>query len=149
MARRPALSRALRCAVFRRDRFLCRYCGAKTIPTPIMELLGGLYPDSFPFESSNWRGGVTHPAVLSRSPLVDHVVPGSLGGNWTDMENLVTACNPCNSIKADFTLERIGWDVRPIEDVDWDGLTGLYTSLWEVAGRPKPEYHSGWIRDLG
>jgi hypothetical protein len=40
-----------------------------------MELIGGLYPELFPFHR-NWKGGETHPAIFSRSPVVDHVVPG-------------------------------------------------------------------------
>ena len=126
IASRPSLPRALRCKVFQRDHFICRYCGGETILSPVMELLAGLYPDLFPFESDAWRGGVTHPACAARSPMVDHLDPGALGGEWKSMDNLVTACNPCNSIKADFTLKQLGWDELPIADSSWDGLTGRY-----------------------
>lgn len=81
IARRPAVPRALQAQVLRRDRFQCRYCGAKLIPAPIMELLGELYAEDFPFHP-NWKGGQTHPAFLSRSPIIDHVIPGSTGGAW-------------------------------------------------------------------
>jgi hypothetical protein len=37
------------------------------------------------------------------------------------MDNLVTACNPCNAIRADFTLEQLGWQLMPIADSAWDG----------------------------
>jgi len=79
--------RALQAQVLRRDRFQCRYCGAKLIPAPIMQLLGELYAEDFPFHP-NWKGGQTHPAFLSRSPIIDHVIPGSTGGAWLDPENL-------------------------------------------------------------
>jgi hypothetical protein len=149
IGRRPGLSRAVRCAVFRRDRFVCRYCGGKTILTPVMELLAHLYPDIFPFESDAWRGGVTHPAFIARSPMVDHLVPGTSGGSWTSLDNLVTACNPCNSIKADFELEQLGWELLPIADVAWDGLVARYPALWSAAGSPNEHRHQSWFKALG
>jgi hypothetical protein len=113
------------------------------------ELLASLYPDIFPFESHAWRGGVTHPAFATRSPMVDHVRPGATGGDWASLENLVTACNLCNSIKADFELEQLGWELLPIANDGWDGLVSLYPALWRVAGEPQPRRHRGWFRDLG
>lgn len=147
VTRRPGLGRAMQGQVFQRDRFICCYCGARLIPTPIMELLSELYPDSFPFHP-NWKGGQTHPAILSRSPVVDHVQPGSVGGEWHDIDNLVTACWPCNGRKADFTLEQLGWRLRPLSDDDWDGLTRYYPALWRLAGQPKPDYHRSWMKAL-
>jgi hypothetical protein len=58
--------------IFRRDRFHCRYCGARVIPIPIMELLGDVFGERFPYHP-NWKGGETHPAVLSRTAVIDHV----------------------------------------------------------------------------
>lgn len=147
IARRPAVPRALQAQVLRRDRFQCRYCGAKLIPAPIMELLGELYAEDFPFHP-NWKGGQTHPAFLSRSPIVDHVVPGSTGGAWLDPDNMVTACWPCNARKADFTLQQLDWELRQPQDEEWDGLTGYYSALWDIAGWPKPEYHRAWMSAL-
>ena len=148
IAKRPGLSRTLQAEIYRRDRFCCRYCGGELIPAPIMELLGDLYPDSFPFHP-NWKGGQTHPAVLSRSPVVDHVAPGGRGADWLSRENLVTACWPCNGRKADFTLEQLEWALRPIPDTTWDGLTHYYAALWRAAGKPKPTYHVSWLLALG
>jgi hypothetical protein len=45
---------------------------------------------------------------VARSPVVDHLSPGSAGGDWLDESNLVTACWPCNGRKAEFTIERLG-----------------------------------------
>lgn len=149
IAKRPGLSRTVQGAVYQRDRFTCRYCGGRLIPTPIMELIGGLYPDVFPFHP-NWKGGETHPAIISRSPVIDHVVPGSAGGDWLDHDNLVTACWPCNGRKADFTLEQLGWRLLGVPaDATWDGLTARYPELWRVAEEPKPAYHASWMVALG
>lgn len=134
--------------VFRRDRFCCRYCGARVIPVPIMELLGTVFDERFPYHS-NWKGGETHPAVLSRTAVVDHVDPASRGGSADD-ENLVTACWPCNARKADLSLAVLGWERLPVPgDDSWDGLTRFYRDLWQHAGRPKPNLHLDWARALG
>lgn len=148
LPKRRTLRREQMVHIFRRDCFCCRYCGSKTILTPIMELLGTLYPEIFPFQSAGWRAGVTHPAVISRSPAVDHVVPAAWGGS-NEEENLVTACTPCNSVKSDMNLDQIGWRVVEVSDPRWDGLFRYYRGLWVVAGRPKPEYHLAWLRALG
>ena len=66
----PGLSRPDAMKVFRRDHFTCQYCG-----------LNG--KDNFP----NWL-------VLT----IDHVHPHAHGGA-RKMENLVTACRPCNLMK--------------------------------------------------
>jgi hypothetical protein len=143
-----AVSRSTSARIFKRDRFVCRYCNGKTILTPVMELLGVLYPKIFPFQSEGWKAGITHPAVIARSPAVDHVEPIAHGGS-NDDENLATACWPCNAIKSDFTLELLGWTLRPISDGDWDGLTRYYRELWKAAGRPKDRYHENWMALLG
>lgn len=41
---------------------------------------------------------------------VDHVIPRSKGGT-NDPENLVAACQPCNSLKADRTPEEAGMEL--------------------------------------
>lgn len=145
LPRRKPLSRELMVLVFQRDSYCCRYCGGRTILTPVMELLGVLYPDIFPFQSAGWKAGVTHPAVISRSPAVDHVVPAAWGGS-NQISNLVTACTPCNSIKSDMSLEQIGWQLVQVANPGWDGLAHYYEALWNTAGRPKPQYHSAWLR---
>jgi 5-methylcytosine-specific restriction endonuclease McrA len=66
----PHLTRDQATKVFKRDHFKCQYCG-----------LDGLHR----FE--NWL-------VLT----IDHVHPHAKGGSRS-MENLVTACQPCNLLK--------------------------------------------------
>lgn len=149
IARRPTFPLATVAAILKRDRFCCRYCGRKTIPTPIMALLGVLYPQSFPFHP-NWKGGVTHPAVITRSPVIDHVSPGAWGGDWNASDNLVTACWPCNAVKADLSLDQLGWPPpRRIPDTEWDGLTSLYRRLWVATGSPEVGDHRRWLVALG
>jgi 5-methylcytosine-specific restriction endonuclease McrA len=142
------MKRAVQGRVFRRDRFQCRYCGARVIPIPIMELLGDTFGPRFPYHP-NWKGGETHPAVLSRTAVIDHVSPAAWGGSTQD-ENLATACWPCNARKADMSLERLGWSLLPIaREAGWDGLVRFYPHLWRRAGYPKPKLHREWAQALG
>ena len=149
IARRPSVQLATAARLFKRDRFTCRYCARKTIPTPIMALLGGFYPQSFPYHP-NWKGGVTHPAIITRSSVIDHVNPGAWGGDWNADENLVTACWPCNAAKSDLSLEQLDWPPPlPIPDTDWDGPTGVYRQLWDAAGGPAAGGHLRWMAAFG
>lgn len=79
MPARPVMRRALMLTVFQRDRWTCRYCGGRTIFTPVMALLGTMFPD-VPFPSKLQRGGA-HPSVISCSAIVDQVIPDAHGGN--------------------------------------------------------------------
>ena len=146
--KRPSLTIEIRAAVFVRDRFCCRYCGLEAVPEPIMEILGGIYPESFPFHP-HWKGGAIHPAVPLLTPEADHLMPGSRGGAWLGTSNLATACAPCNTIKQNYTLDELRWRLLPIPETDWDGLTRYYRSLWEVADRPAALRHKRWMRCFG
>jgi 5-methylcytosine-specific restriction endonuclease McrA len=148
LSRRPAIQRPLMIRVFRRDCWTCRYCGRPTIFYPVMPLLGVIFPEHFPYHS-NWKAGQTHPAVVACTAVVDHVIPGALGGGWLEESNLVTACWPCNARKGDLTLEQLGWSLRTADESSWDGLSGFYRRLWEIAGKPTDEAHPQWLRALG
>ena len=141
------LKRSVQGRIFRRDGFHCRYCGARVIPIPIMELLGAVFGERFPYHR-NWKGGETHPAVLSRTAVIDHVAPAAWGGPADD-ENLVTACWPCNARKGDVSLARLGWERVPVNADDaWDGLTRYYRALWQAARCPNPKLHHDWANAL-
>lgn len=148
--KRPALSIAARARVFQRDHFTCRYCGLRTVPEPIFELLGVVFPTLIPFHP-NWKGGAIHPA----EPLViaepDHVRPGRRGGDWLDESNLATSCAACNTLKADYLLEELGWTLLTVPTTSWDGLTGHYRTIWKAAGEPvtSGDRHGTWMRAFG
>ncbi len=52
-AARPALPLAVRISVLKRDGWLCRYCGKRTIFQPVMALLGSIFSNDFPHHT-NW-----------------------------------------------------------------------------------------------
>ena len=145
VAPRTEPSESLVAVTYKRDRFHCRYCGCRVIPTQVMRLISEIFPDEFPYHS-NWKAGQTHPAIPSRSATLDHVEPWTRGG-VNDPDNLVCACWVCNRVKGDLTLRQLGWELKPIPDnVEWDGLTGYYRQLWERAGSPTRGNHQIWIR---
>jgi 5-methylcytosine-specific restriction endonuclease McrA len=132
-------------SIYKRDRFRCRYCGCRVIPTQVMRLISHFFPEDFPYHP-NWKGGETHPAIAARSATLDHLVPWTTGGT-NNPENLVCACWICNQMKGDLLLEQLGWELLPAsDDADWDGLTRYYRRLWEHAGCPSTADHPVWVR---
>jgi 5-methylcytosine-specific restriction endonuclease McrA len=153
--KRREIGPPLAARVFRRDRFTCRYCSARTIPTPIMRAVSLLFPAEFRYHK-NWKVGETHPAINSRSATLDHVKPHAHGGA-NQSENLVTACWGCNTRKGDRELGDLGWELLEVAETDWVGLTDLYPRLWDVveatadpgAVAAERKMHQTWMRVLG
>jgi hypothetical protein len=137
-------------AVFRRDRFTCQYCGSAVVPTCVLRAASLLWPDLIPY-NANWRGDVTHPIYIARSATVDHLVPHAHGG-LDEIENFRTACWPCNTQKSDLTIERLGWTVLDVPETGWDGLVGVYSTLWaaaeENATGSDSRFHTRWLAEF-
>ncbi len=134
--------------VFKRDGWACRYCGAKTVPTPVLLLLSSLFPAEFPHYPDNDLARV-HPAYLWIATSLDHVHDVA-GPAWRDEENLVTACWLCHTGRSGSPDPKLGWEVLSQADVDsdWDGVTGAYAALWSLAGQTDPGYHLRWLEAL-
>lgn len=134
----------MRAAVFRRDGWRCRYCGRRLVVSGVLELIGILYPEEFPFPSHNMAHSSTHPAAIRVYPNVDHV-DARAESVGDDLRNLIGACTPCNELKSD----NLGW-VAVEQDLDqWDGLTNSYRPLLQLVGVPVPPFHRQWMRALG
>jgi hypothetical protein len=147
VSKRPAIPRPAMIRVFRRDCWTCRYCGKRTIFYPVMPLLGVIFREQFPFHTY-FKKGQTHPAVVACSSVIDHIVPAVAGGDWLEETNLATACSPCNTGKGYLTLGQLGWKLTDVEESSWDGLSGVYPQLWDIAGRPTAEGHRRWLQAL-
>jgi hypothetical protein len=141
----------LTASVFQRDGYLCRYCGRRTVPPAILRAASLVWPQYLPY-NPNWRADATHPIFATLSASVDHVEPRAHGGSSVDQDNLVTACWPHNSQKGELTLEHLGWVLLPPRSTDWDGLVGVYPSIWQVAAAlatpAQKAYHLRWLRAL-
>jgi 5-methylcytosine-specific restriction endonuclease McrA len=109
-------------------------------------IVARLYPEQFPYHP-NWKADSTHPAFVSRSATLDHVVQIADEGDLVDPENLVTACWGYNRRKGDLRLDEIGWSLVEPANKAWKGLTELFFPLWEAAGRPDlSEDEAWWLR---
>jgi 5-methylcytosine-specific restriction endonuclease McrA len=111
---------AMTAEILARDGFRCRYCQRPVVTRKVLRRLQSLVgPECLPLGPTDDQA---HGAVLVHSGVVDHVFPHQLGGR-TSLENLVTACYPCNFAKAHFTLEEMGMEgPRPPLKDGWDGL---------------------------
>jgi len=121
--------------LFVRDGFIDRYRGSRLVFPPTLRLISEKLPQHFPYHP-NWKMSVTHRAFWELSPTVDHIRPVALGGN-DDPSNWATCSMLTNSIKANWTLEELGWQLLPAGDIrQWDGLLS-----WFVAQMDKePQY---------
>jgi hypothetical protein len=95
-----------------------------------------------------------HIAFWALSATLDHLEPIARGG--ADVEgNLVTTSMARNSAKANFTLEEIGWDLKPPGDFKaWDGMVGWYLRFadrytWVLENQPYRSWRRAALRVMG
>jgi hypothetical protein len=123
--KRPTSSRKQMVATFVRDGFVDRYSGKRLVfPAPLY-LISVLLPEEFPYPPSG-KMGECHIAFWELWPTIDHIVPVARGGTH-DPSNWVCTSMLLNSVKSNWTLEEIGWnliDGGRLED--WDGLMGWF-----------------------
>jgi 5-methylcytosine-specific restriction endonuclease McrA len=139
-ARHVRVRPELQAGVFIRDSFICSYCGVRTVPLPILELLGLRLT----------RGELTPESFLLISTTCNHVKPVTRGGS-SARDNLATACWRCDATKADSLVGELGWEppkIGPRERETWKGLTEHYPMLWEALGEPEPTRHQRWLQAL-
>ncbi len=90
---------------------------------------------------------------IQRSASIDHFNPYAHGGSDQDLDNLVTACWPCNARKGDLPANLVEFVRHEPHDYSWDGLTSLYPSLWSAIRDRVPEgerrVRLAWLRLLG
>ncbi|TVT74049.1 MAG: HNH endonuclease [Denitromonas halophila] len=127
----PAMRTGRKCtprqmtAVFLRDGFVDRYRGTRLVCPPALRLISHYLPGEFPYHK-NGKMDLGHVAYWELFPTIDHVHPVARGG--TDSEdNWVTCSMTTNSIKANWTLEQLGWRLLPPGKQDeWDGLLNWF-----------------------
>jgi 5-methylcytosine-specific restriction endonuclease McrA len=139
-ARHVRVRPELQAGVFIRDSFICSYCGVKTVPLPIVELLGLRLA----------RGELTPESFLLVTTACNHIKPVTRGGS-SARDNLATACWRCDATKADALVSELGWappNVGPRERESWKGLTEHYHMIWDAVGRPDPSRHQRWLQAL-
>jgi HNH endonuclease len=113
-------------------------CGTRTVLPEVLRLFSILYPEKFPYHP-NAKADKAHPAYWLIYASIDHHRALAVGGD-DNLENLITACWPCNHAKRNATTTRIGWTLRdqPTGTTSWDGLTHFYPQLREAAKKALP-----------
>jgi len=135
---RPPLSKRLQLQVFRRDRWMCRWCNRPVIFGPVMRLIERAAriatKDPLSYYHPHWTRADA-PLLDDLGAVLDHIEAFSAGGATAE-DNLVTSCCKCNVRKNSAPLER--WAKRPKhkpvrgkygEPQYWDGLIALFVAL--------------------
>jgi 5-methylcytosine-specific restriction endonuclease McrA len=142
--RRGALSKRLQIRVFRRDRWLCHWCGRPVIFAPTMRYLEKWVRETgfkgpLAYYDPRWRRDKA-PLLDHLAAVIDHHKAHSRGGA-DDEANFVTACNKCNmrknsALAADFSKRSplVPTKGKYGEPEQWDGLSSLFIGL--IEGRP-------------
>lgn len=116
--------------LFLRDGFIDRYSGEKLVFPPVLRLLSKLMPEEIPYHS-HWKMSECHFAFWQLYPTIDHIEPVARGG-VNEESNWVCTSQLKNSIKSNWTLEELGWELHPPGDLkNWDGLTRWYLDYTE------------------
>lgn len=116
---------------FVRDGFIDRYSGQKLVNPGILKVLSYYMPDTFPYHA-HWKMEECHNAYWEFVPTVDHIYPVALGGTDSE-ENWASTSMLHNSIKNNWTLEQLQWDLYDAGNFqDWDGMTELFVKLVEA-----------------
>lgn len=127
---------------FIRDGFIDRYTGKKLLNPGILKIISHYFPNEFPYHP-HWEMTETHIAYWELIPTLDHIYPIAKGGQ-DDEKNWVTTSMKNNSIKSNYTIDEIHWNLYPKGDIaDWDGLTKLFLKLVE---KDKGLLKDGYIR---
>lgn len=109
-------------AMYRRDGWRCRFCGAPVIIPDARRRMSELLPGIFRW--TNAHGD--HAGFEILSGVADHVQPHSWSGP-TSLDNLVSCCAPCNYGRGPALLAEMGLiDPRtrdPYPANGWDGLS--------------------------
>lgn len=130
------------CKVFLRDGFIDRYSGEKLLFPGLIKLLTIEFPDIFKYHG-NWKMSETHLVYWELFPTIDHLIPIARGGEDNE-DNWVITSMICNSAKANWTIEELGWKLHEREELtNWDGLINCFLELCDTN---KAYEHDMYIR---
>lgn len=124
---------ALRWSIYRRDGYVCRYCGERVVDEEVMRMLGILYPQELPYDY-HWKNDACHPFTPNYVASWEHVKAVALGGT-NNPDNLVCTCAAHNYALGDSpeNRKRDLFDGKPAER--WDGLCSLLIPLARRASK--------------
>jgi 5-methylcytosine-specific restriction endonuclease McrA len=155
---RPKIPKDLQVKVFRRDGWICRWCGRPVIFAPAMKYLQRLVRDSgisepIAYYDGHWTRR-NAPLLDHMGAVIDHVSAHSRGGPGV-AENFATACNKCNANKSNAPQEKFSKKSprhtvkgKYGEPQDWDGLSTLFVILIERAPGTASASERNWLTHL-
>jgi 5-methylcytosine-specific restriction endonuclease McrA len=150
---RPPLSKALQVRVFRRDKWLCRWCGRPVIFAPVMHYLERWtraqgYSGPLAYFDPRWRRDAA-PLLDHLGAVVDHIEAFARGG-LHDEPNFVTSCCKCNARKSAGSAKepRRLIKSRYGEPAHWDGLSTVFTLLVRSNPNGVSETDQAWAEAL-
>ncbi len=115
---------------FFRDGFIDRYSGKRLVNPGLLRALSEKMPEAFPYHP-HWKMSECHVAYWEYQPTIDHIDPIARGGEDSP-DNWVTTSMMNNAAKGLFTLEQLGWTLKPLGDInEWDGLSGCFVAIVE------------------
>jgi 5-methylcytosine-specific restriction endonuclease McrA len=152
---RPPLSKGLQLSIFRRDRWICRWCNRPVIFALAMRLLESEVRNSGEIDPLYYHAHWTRadaPLLDELGAVIDHVEAFSAGGAHTE-ENFATACNKCNGRKSSASLHKWGKRVmrKPVkgkygEPQHWDGLSSVFVILAQRDPVGLTASEKGWLK---
>ena len=133
-------------SVFARDGFIDRYSGERLVSPGVLRALSVVFPNEFPYQR-NWKLDSCHIAYWQLHPTIDHVVPVSRSGR-DERDNWVTTSQMRNSMKSGWTLEELGWELKPKGDLlEWDGLSSWLVEYVDSGNELQDNaYVMSWVR---
>ena len=143
---RPSIPLRRVAAIHARDRYTCRYCGRRTLALPVLNAIADLIPDVMARDSGAWKAHLTDIVFLRLSASADHIHPVTRGGSG-DPDNLVSACWLCNSMKQNYTLSELEWNLMPRSTSSWDGLSASLAPIVD-RNRLSKSYYRAWVSAL-
>jgi 5-methylcytosine-specific restriction endonuclease McrA len=156
--KRSALSKDLQVRIFRRDGWLCRWCGRPVVFAPAMRLVQQWVRDQgcsspLAYHDPRWR--------RDQAPLLDHLgavidhIEAFVRGGPHDEPNFVTSCNKCNMRKNSSEVSEFGKrsPLIPVkgkygEPSHWDGMTILFVLLASQRVAELSASELAWLKAL-
>jgi 5-methylcytosine-specific restriction endonuclease McrA len=155
---RSKISKNVHVKVFRRDGWICRWCGRPVIFGPAMKYLERVVRASrvtgpLAYHDAHWTRR-NAPLLDYMGAVIDHVEAHSRSGKNV-AENFATACNKCNANKSnapqdEFTKKSPRHVVKGKygEPEHWDGFSMLFVVLVEHAPEIASPSDREWLRAL-
>ena len=156
--KRKAISKTLQVQVFRRDHWLCRWCGRPVVFAPALKYLEKFvrstgYTGHLAYHDARWRRD-NAPLLDHLGAVIDHVEAHARGGA-NSKENFVTSCNKCNMRKNACSVEEFS-NRSPLRRVKakygepdrWDGISILFTLLAAQSRDLATQSDRQWLQAL-